>query len=141
MPKTGKNDHARKNELPSTLQRSEQKAQDTFAKTYDSAMESYDNDSSRAARTAFASLKHSYEKVGDHWEPKDERGPSDARAEEGADSTSPTAGGVDANASKEHLYGKAQQLGIKGRSKMNKDELVEALQKANDAATRRARKG
>ncbi|MDD7833699.1 MULTISPECIES: ChaB family protein [Paenarthrobacter] len=141
MPKTGKNDHARKDELPSTLQRSEQKAQDTFAKTYDSAMESYDNDSSRAARTAFASLKHSYEKVGDHWEPKEERGPSDARAEEGADSTSPTAGGVDANASKEHLYGKAQQLGIKGRSKMNKDELVEALQKANDAATRRARKG
>jgi cation transport regulator ChaB len=141
MPKTGKNDHARKDELPSTLQRSEQKAQDTFAKAYDSAMESYDNDSSRAARTAFASLKHSYEKVGDHWEPKEERGPSDARAEEGADSTSPTAGGVDANASKEHLYGKAQQLGIKGRSKMNKDELVEALQKANDAATRRARKG
>ncbi|MFJ4229267.1 ChaB family protein [Paenarthrobacter nicotinovorans] len=139
MPKTGKNDHARKDELPTTLQRSEQKAQDTFAKTYDSAMESYDNDSSRAARTAFASLKHSYEKVGDHWEPKEERGPSDARAEEGADSTSPTAGGVDANASKEHLYERAQELGVKGRSKMSKDELVKALQKANEAATRRAR--
>ncbi|UXM93651.1 ChaB family protein [Paenarthrobacter sp. JL.01a] len=141
MPKTGKNDHARKDELPSTLQRSEQKAQDTFAKTYDSAMESYDNDASRAARTAFASLKHSYEKVGDHWEPKDERGPSDAHAVEGVDSTSPTAGGVDANASKGHLYERAQQLGIKGRSKMSKDELVNALQKANDAATRRAREG
>ena len=59
MPKTGKNDHARKEELPSTLQRSEQKAQDTFAKTYDSALKSYDNDESRAARTAYASLKHS----------------------------------------------------------------------------------
>ncbi|MFC8038067.1 ChaB family protein [Paenarthrobacter sp. NPDC057355] len=139
MPKTGKNDHARKDELPSTLQRSEQKAQDTFAKTYDSAMESYDNDSSRAARTAFASLKHSYEKVGDHWEPKEERGPSDARAEEGVDSTSPAAGGVNANASKEHLYKRAQELGVKGRSKMSKDELVKALQKANEAATRRAR--
>jgi hypothetical protein len=141
VPKTGKNDHARKDELPSTLQRSEQKAQDTFAKTYDSAMESYDNDASRAARTAYASLKHSYEKVGDHWEAKEERGPSDQHAEEGVESTKPTAGGVDANASKEHLYQRAQELDIKGRSKMSKDELVEALQKANDAATRKARGG
>jgi hypothetical protein len=141
VPKTGKNDHARKDELPSTLQRSEQKAQDTFAKTYDSAMESYDNDESRAARTAYASLKHSYEKVGDHWEAKEERGPSDQHAEEGVESTKPTAGGVDANASKEHLYQRAQELDIKGRSKMSKDELVEALQKANDAATRKARGG
>jgi len=139
MPKTGKNDHARKDELPSTLQRSEQKAQDTFAKTYDSALESYNNDESRAARTAFAALKHSYEKVGDHWEPKEKRGPSDQHAEEGMDSPAPTAGGVDANASKEHLYKRAQELNIEGRSKMDKDQLVEALQKANDAATRKAR--
>ena len=139
MPKTGKNDHARKEDLPSTLQRSEQKAQDTFAKTYDSALESYDNDESRAARTAYASLKHSYEKVGDHWEPKEKRGPSDERAEEGIGSSAPTAGGVDANASKEHLYKRAQELDIAGRSKMDKDELVKALQKANDAATRKAR--
>src|ERR687890_1562599 len=106
MPKTGKNDHARKDELPSTSQRSEQKAQDTFAKTYDSAMESYDNDESRAARAAYASLKHSYEKVGDHWEPKEKRGPSDERAERrGAAArrgTARTAEGVDANASKQH---------------------------------------
>lgn len=141
MPKTGKNDHARKDELPSTLQRSDQKAQDTFAKTYDSALESYGDDEGRAARTAFASLKHSYEKVGDHWEPKGKKGPSDKRAEEsGVRSSQPTAGGVDANASKEHLYGLAKKMDIKGRSKMDKDELVEALQKANDAATRKARK-
>ncbi|MET4901313.1 Rho termination factor N-terminal domain-containing protein [Paenarthrobacter sp. CC6] len=80
-----------------------------------------------------------YEKVGDHWEPKEERGPSDAHAEGGVDSPMPTAGGVDANASKGHLYQLAQQLGINGRSKMSKDELVQALQKANDAATRKAR--
>ncbi|MCD4851902.1 ChaB family protein [Arthrobacter sp. AK01] len=141
MPKTGKNDHARKDELPSTLQRSDQKAQDTFAKTYDSAMDSYDGDEGRAARTAFASLKHSYEKVGDHWEAKEERGPSDQRAEEGITKNAPTAGGVDANASKEHLYQRARELDIKGRSTMDKDELVEALQKANDAATRKAREG
>ncbi|MDT0170633.1 ChaB family protein [Pseudarthrobacter sp. BRE9] len=139
MPKTGKNDHARKEELPSTLQRSEQKAQDTFAKTYDSALESYDQDEQRAARAAYASLKHSYEKVGDHWEPKEKRGPSDKRAEQGIRSSEPTAGGVDANASKDHLYKLARELDVKGRSKMDKDELVKAIQKANDAATRKAR--
>lgn len=139
MPKTGKNGHARKDELPSTLQRSGRKAQDTFAKTYDSALESYDNDEQRAARAAYASLKHSYEKVGDHWEPKEKRGPSDQRAEEGLKSSAATAGGVDANASKEHLYKRAKELNIDGRSKMDKEELVQALQKANDAATRKAR--
>ena len=139
MPKTGKNDHARKEELPSTLQRSEQKAQDTFAKTYDSALESYDQDEQRAARAAYASLKHSYEKVGDHWEPKEKKGPSDKRAEQGIRSSEPTAGGVNANASKDHLYKLARELDVKGRSKMDKGELVKAIQKANDAATRKAR--
>ena len=139
MPKTGKNDHARKEELPSTLQRSDQKAQDTFAKTYDSALESYDQDEQRAARAAYASLKHSYEKVGDHWEPKEKRGPSDKRAEQGIRSSERTAGGVDANASKDHLYKLAKELDVKGRSKMDKDQLVKALQKANDTATRKAR--
>lgn len=139
MPKTGKDGHALKGELPSTLQRSAQKAQDTFAKTYDSALETYDNDEERAARAAYASLKHSFEKVGDHWEPKEKRGPSDKRAEEGIRSTKPTAGGVNANASKKHLYELATELGIRGRSRMDKEELVTALQKANDAATRKAR--
>jgi hypothetical protein len=134
MPKTGKNDHARKDELPSTLQRSEQKAQDTFAKTYDSALESYDNDEGRAARAAYASLKHSYEKVGDHWEPKEKRGPSDKRAEEGIQSSEPTAGGVNANASKEHLYKLAKELDVKGRSKMTRDELAKAVAEAQSTA-------
>ncbi|SDB84189.1 Rho termination factor, N-terminal domain [Raineyella antarctica] len=138
MPKTGKDGHARKGELPSTLKRSEQKAQDTFAKTYDSALDSY-GEEQRAARTAYASLKHTHEKVGDHWEPKEKAGPSDEHAEGSGDSPAATAGGVDANASKEHLYELAQRLGIEGRSRMDKDELVQALQKANDRETRKAR--
>lgn len=138
MPKTGKNDSAKKNELPSTLQRSDRKAQDTFAKTYDSAVEEY-GDGERAARTAYASLKHTHEKVGDHWEEKEGKGPSDAKAAEGRNSSKKTAGGVDANASKEHLYELAAKLEISGRSKMTKDELVEALQKANASQTRKAR--
>ena len=48
-------------------------------------------------------------------------------------------GGVDANASKEHLHERARQLGVAGRSEMSKDELVEALERANDQATRQAR--
>ena len=50
-----------------------------------------------------------------------------------------TAGGVDANASKAHLYKLAKELDIKGRSTMDKGQLVEALQKANTKATRKAR--
>ncbi len=138
MPKTTKSGKPKKNELPSTLQRSPDKAQRTFAKTYDSATETY-GDGERAARTAYAALKHSFEKVGDHWEPKDEKGPSDAQAEGGADTDRETAGGVDANASKKHLYEIAQRLEVPGRSKMDKDELVDAIGKANDRATRKAR--
>jgi cation transport regulator ChaB len=139
MPKTNKSGDPIKSELPSTLQRSGRKAQRTFAKTHDAAIEQYDGDERRAQQVAFASLKHSHEKVGDHWEPKEEYGPSDARAEEGGpDSDTPTAGGVDANASKQHLYELARRLEIKGRSTMTKDELVEALQRANNRESARS---
>jgi hypothetical protein len=138
MPKTNKDGSPKKNELPSTIARSGTKAQRTFAKTYDSAAESY-GDGERAARTAFSSLKHTHEKVGDHWEPKDEKGPSDDHAAEGRTSPKPTAEGVDANASKQHLYDVAKRLDVPGRSKMTKDELVEAIQKANRKATADAR--
>jgi hypothetical protein len=138
MPKTDKSGKAKDSELPGTLQRSDAHAQETFAKTYDSAAAEYD-DGERAARTAYAALKHTYEKVGDHWEAKDSAGPSDSQAKGGRDTQRPTAGGVDANSSKEHLYSLAKRLDIAGRSRMTKSELVEALQKANDKATRHAR--
>ena len=134
-----------KTDLPSTLERSPKKAQETWLKTHDSAVEEY-GEGERAHRTAFASLKHSWEKVGDHWEEKDSKGPSDAQAaRRGADARrstnrDDTAGGVDANASKKHLYDIAQRLDVKGRSRMSKDELVDAIQHANDRATAKARK-
>ena len=128
-----------RDELPSTLKRSPKKAQETWAKTHDSAVETY-GEGERAHRTAFSSLKHSFEKVGDHWEPKKKKGPSDAQAAQGA-GTKPkkTAGGVDANASKAHLMDVAKKLDISGRSRMSKDELVEAIRKANARSTRAAR--
>ena len=52
MPKTSKSGDAKKSELPETLQRSDEKAQRTFAKTYDSAMDEY-GDEERAHRTAY----------------------------------------------------------------------------------------
>ncbi len=107
------------------------KAQRTFAKTHDSAADQY-GEGERAYRVAYDALKHSYEKVGDHWEAKDEKGPSDERARSGGpNATGETAEGVDANASKKHLAEVARRLDITGRSKMSKSELVTAIEKAN----------
>jgi cation transport regulator ChaB len=138
MPKTTKGGGARK-ELPGTIERSDPKAQRTFAKAHDAAAEEY-GDEERAHRVAYSALKHTHEKVGDHWQPKDSSGPSDDRAAGGRDSTADTAGGVDAHASKKHLQEVARELDVPGRSTMTKDELVEAIGKANDRASARARR-
>jgi cation transport regulator ChaB len=131
-------------ELPSTLQRSPKKAQETWVKTHDSAVESY-GEGERAHRTAFSAVKHSFEKVGDRWEPKagGNKGPSDQQAARGGAKArrarTGSRGGVDANASKSHLYDLAKRLDVKGRSSMSKDELVAAIQKANSRSTAKAR--
>jgi len=138
MPKTTKGGEPKKSELPSTLQRSGPKAQRTFAKAHDSAVDEY-GEGARANRTAYAALKRSFEKVGDRWRRKNRKGPSDAKAAGGRGSKKRTAGGVDANASKKHLYDIAKELDISGRSHMSKDELVAAIQKANDKSTRKSR--
>jgi cation transport regulator ChaB len=131
MPKTSKSGKPKAGELPSTVQRSGRKAQRTFAKAHDSAAEEYGSEQ-RAHRVAYAALKHSYEKVGDHWEAKKKRGPSDKRAERGGPgNTGPSAEGVDANASKNHLLSLARRLDIRGRSTMNKSQLVTAIKKHN----------
>lgn len=134
MPKTTKSGAPKKSELPSTLQRSDPKAQRTFAEAHDSALEQY-GEGERAHKVAYAALKHSFEKVGDHWEPKKRRGPSDELAESGGPrSRGESHEGVDANASKKHLLDIARRLDISGRSTMNKDELVSAIEKANRRA-------
>jgi len=126
-------------ELPSTLKRSPRKAQETWVKTHDSAVEEY-GEGERSHRTAFAALKHSFEKVGDHWEAKTERGPSDEQAARGAGARpGPTAEGVDANASKAHLLDVARRLEVRGRSRMTKQQLVEEIMKANRRESARAR--
>jgi hypothetical protein len=125
-------------EMPATLKRSPKKAQETWAKTHDAAVEEY-GDGERSHRTAFASLKHSFEKVGDHWEPKSKKGPSDKQAAKKRPAKAgKTAEGVDENATKTHLMEIARRLDIAGRSTMSKDELLEAIKKANRRATRKS---
>lgn len=63
--------------LPSTLERSPKKAQDTYEETLEHAEQEYPGDEERAHRVAWGSVKRSFEKVGDHWEPKAD--PDEAR--------------------------------------------------------------
>ena len=119
-----------KDEMPATLKRSPAKAQRTWAKAHDSAVETY-GEGERAHRTAFAALKHSFEKVGDRWQPKKRKGPSDPQAAKGgkeARKGGKTFGGVDVlGNTRKTLYERAKSLGIKGRSSMSKEELAEAI--------------
>lgn len=114
-----------KESLPSTLKRSPAKAQRTFVKAHDSAIEEY-GEGERAHRTAYAAVKRKYEKVGDRWERKEggRSGPSDP----GRGRRRKTYGGVDVvGHTKEELYERAKQLGVGGRSRMSKTELAEAI--------------
>ncbi len=125
-----------KDEIPSTLQRSPEHAQDIFAETLDSANETY-GPGARAHRTAYAAVKHEYEKVGDHWEEKDSSGPSDSGAE-GTRGSGETQGGVDANASKAHLMEVAKRLDVSGRSNDGQGRTRPGDQAANDRPRCRA---
>jgi cation transport regulator ChaB len=127
-------------ELPSTLERSPQDAQRTWIKAHDSAVEEY-GEGERAHRVAYGALKHTYEKVGDHWERKEggRKGPSDPRSARPRQQGGRSGEGVDEQASKEHLYGVAKRLGVEGRSRMSKPELLDAIRKANRSRTRAAR--
>ena len=123
----------KKEDLPSTIARSPKKVQRTYGETLDSAHEQYDSEE-RAHRTAFAAVKHIAEKRGDHWELKDEPGPSDPQAAQGGRAARErprrTFGGVDVEGStKEELYERAKELGVDGRSRMTKRELAEAIAK------------
>ena len=118
-------------ELPGTLKRSPRKAQRTYAKTLESAEDQY-GPGERARRTAYSALKHTFEKVGDHWQPKDEPGPSDPQAKKGGadarENPAETFGGVDVEGNtRQELLERARSLGVRGRSRMTKHELARAI--------------
>ena len=117
--------------MPDTIKRSSRKAQRTWAKAYDSATEQYGH-GERANRTAYSALKHGFERKGDRWVAKDEKGPSDPRARQSGGRArrghGETFGGVDFEGNtKEELYRRAKDLGVEGRSRMSKRELARAI--------------
>jgi cation transport regulator ChaB len=126
----------RRPDLPGTIQRSPAKARRTYLKAHDNAVEEY-GDGERAHRIAFSALKHSFEKVGDHWDPKRRKGPSDERAAKSGKAArrgrGRTAGGVDVHGhTRAELYERAKKLGVRGRSSMSKQELAEAIARKQD---------
>jgi len=119
--------------VPSTLKRSASKVQRTYEKTLKSAEEEY-GDEERAHRTAWGSVKNIAEKKGDHWELKDESGPSDPRSKQPAKQKragkGETYGGVDVEGNtRAQLVERSKKAGIRGYSKMNKAELGRQLQR------------
>ena len=134
MPKTTKEGEPKEEELPAPIQRSGEKAKRTYAKAHDSAVETY-GEGERAHRTAYSALKHTHERKGDRWVPKDQKGPSDPRAKDpkarersGSKEGTPTFGGVDVEGNtRQDLYERAKELEVRGRSGMSKEKLAEAV--------------
>jgi len=127
-------------DVPFTVARSDDKAVRTYKKTLESAEATYGG-GERAHRTAFAALKHSHEKVGDHWEPKEHRGPSDPQAAQSApralEQRRQTAQGVDGTAPKRHLDDVARKVGISQPQDLSKDDLVRRSKRLTPVPPRR----
>ncbi|HLH60535.1 MAG TPA: ChaB family protein [Ktedonobacteraceae bacterium] len=68
--------------IPQTILRSDEHAQRLWQEAHDSAVKTY-GEGGRAHRVAYAALKHEYEKKGDKWVRKAEKGPSDPQAARG----------------------------------------------------------
>jgi cation transport regulator ChaB len=102
---------ATQEELPSTLERSSEKVKRTYMEALDAAHREY-GEEARAHRVAWSAVKHIAEKQGDRWVLKDR-----------------TSRGVNANKPKRELYENARRAGVEGRSRMSKQELVEALER------------
>jgi cation transport regulator ChaB len=129
MPKTTGGGKPKQEELPSTIRRSSAKAQRTWAKAHDNAVNQY-GEGERSHRVAYSALKHSFEKKGDRWVAKDEKGPSDPRSKSprARHNVGKTYGGVDVEGnSRQELLNRAKALDVPGRSRMTKDELAEAI--------------
>ncbi|SRR6266487_1199037 len=110
-----------KQDMPDTLKRSPAKAQRTYAKAHDSAVETY-GEGARAHRVAIAALKRSFEKAGDHWEPKDGKG-VDLKGD-----------------TKQELYQRAAKLDVSGRSRMSKSELAAAVSRKERSRSKTKRR-
>ena len=115
--------------MPSTIARSDDKARRIWKKTHDGAVKTY-GEGAAAHRTAYAALKHQYEKRGDRWVKKGWKGPSDPQAARGPTTRkkstdpdrAPTAGGKVARTGKEarRKAGEARREYARSRKKARK---------------------
>lgn len=71
MPKTSRAGLKGAGELPGTLQRSSTEARETFIQAHEHAVESC-GPGDQADRQAYAELKRTFEKRGDHWIAKEQ---------------------------------------------------------------------
>jgi hypothetical protein len=69
VPKTSRYNRPPAGELPGTLQRSPQEAQEMFMMALASAVQKY-GEGDQASRAAYTELKRNFEIRGDHWIPK-----------------------------------------------------------------------
>ncbi len=125
-------------EMPSTIRRSSEKAQRTWKETHDSAVEQY-GEGEHAHRVAYAALKHTFEKRGDRWVPKKEKGPSDPRSKEptrrALQGRGKTYGGLDFYGhTKRELLAIAHEQGARVNTHMTKDEIADAIAKRHTKA-------
>src|SRR5258705_5704111 len=106
---------APRRDLPSTLKRSARRAQDTYAKAFDSAVATY-GAGDRARRSALAAVRGSFKQTGNHWEPKaTTRGSSNSQATRRSNSRPGRAVNVDADANKDQLLNMARRMHISAR--------------------------
>ena len=69
VPKSSRHSLPSAGELPGTLKRSPEEAQQTFARALTSAVQIH-GEGDQALRAAYAELKQTFEKRDDHWIPK-----------------------------------------------------------------------
>jgi hypothetical protein len=69
VPKSSRHSLPPAGELPGTLKRSPEEAQQTFTRALSSAVQA-SGEGDQALRAAYAELKRTFEKRGDHWIPK-----------------------------------------------------------------------
>ena len=71
MPRSSRYGPPASGEIPGTLQRSCQEAQEMFLQAHEEAVQAY-GATDQAYRIAYAALKRQFEKRGDHWIAKSE---------------------------------------------------------------------
>jgi ChaB len=69
VPKSSRHSLPPAGELPGTVRRSSEQAQQTFTGALTRAVQAY-GEGDQAVRAAFAEFKRTFEKRGDHWIPK-----------------------------------------------------------------------